>query len=661
MRFLKHIVLALILALIPVATASAETVITASGDYGSSANSGKVIDGIGDINPDAHMAVGDLSYADNSDPNNESDWCDFVNTRLASQGVDTGTFPFQLVAGNHEDDVQENGFIDDFAACLPDRMTSTGTYGAHYYFDVDNVRVIMVSPDLVINGHTYDYADGDADYQDVESWIDDGRTAGQDWIIIGMHEDCMTVGNKSSCQVGTDLMDLLITKDVDVIVHGHDHTYQRSKQLEHGSGCSTLTIDGFSEGCVGDSRPTNAYTKGSGPVDIITATGGKSAYNINTNDPEAGYFLSASGANNNQSFGNLVLTINGNELEGEFRSVTGSYGDKFVITSTGEYIVDNYDTSTDLIGDFTGNGMDDIAIVSKSGDTLSWQVAKSTGHSFQSKGTWKSDFGDADDSLYVGDFNGDGRDDVAYSRVIDANTVRWNVAKSNGTSFGASKTWKADLGNQNSEYYIGDFNGDGRDEIAYSQTSGNTVNWKVALSTGRSFKYKGTWISDMGNSGDTFYIGDFTGNGMDDIAYMRPVTQTALSWRVGSSSGRSFTYRGVWRSSMGDTDDAFKIGDANGDRKDDIIYIRKSNFYTRSVKRSYSSGKSFKTSITLTADYGNDGDRYRMGDFNDNGKDDLTIAHASGASTLSWRVAWLHSFSNRGTWSSDFGNSSVTF
>ncbi len=644
------------------APVSATTIITASGDYGSSTNAGKVIDGIAAENPTAHLVVGDISYGTNSDVNNESNWCSFTNSHLSSGGIDTSTFPFQIVAGNHEDDRQENGFIDDFVACLPDRMTSTGTYGAQYYFDIGtDARVIMVSPDLTINSHVYTYTNGDADYNTVSGWIDDARTANIKWIIIGMHEDCLTVGNKSTCQVGDDLMNLLIDKNVDVIIHGHDHTYQRSKQLQLSGTCSSLSVNSYNSDCAVTSKPTNAYTKGNGPVDIIVATGGRSAYDIHSDDTEANYFLRASGSNNNQSFGNLVLTINGNELEGEFKGVTGAYNDKFIITNTSQYLVNDYDTTTDLVGDYTGNGQDDIATITTSGDTLTWRVAKSTGGSFSSKGVWATDFGNDGDGLFTGDFNGDGKADIAYSRVVDANTVKLKVAKSTGSRFKSSTTWSSDLGNQNSQYYVGDFNGDKKDDIAFSQTTGNTINWKVALSTGHSFRYDGTWISDLGNNGDTFYIGDFTGNGSDDIAYMRPESQTRLSWRVASSKGHHFIYRGKWAESMGNTDDTFKVADTNGDRRDDIVYVRHGNFATMAIKRANSTGRSFRTPVSLTRDFGNDGDRYRIGDFNGNGKEDLALIHASGASTLSWKVAWLNRYSYRGTWSSDFGSSTSTF
>jgi len=158
--------LAIIVALSNQPVASA-TVFTASGDYGQTADTDNVIRDIARINPDAHLALvnpdahlalGDLSYGSNSNPSNESSWCDFVRQNLIVGGVDPDAFPFQLLTGNHEDSSQRNGYIMDFASCLPDRFgIGGGTYPINYYFDVDNVRIIMISASLTVEGTSYGF------------------------------------------------------------------------------------------------------------------------------------------------------------------------------------------------------------------------------------------------------------------------------------------------------------------------------------------------------------------------------------------------------------------------------------------------------------------------------------------------------------------------
>ena len=50
-----------------------------------------------------------------------------VKERLPTLGP---MFPFQLVAGNHEEQGGSDGYIMNHAACLPDRLNSTGFYAA---------------------------------------------------------------------------------------------------------------------------------------------------------------------------------------------------------------------------------------------------------------------------------------------------------------------------------------------------------------------------------------------------------------------------------------------------------------------------------------------------------------------------------------------------
>src|SRR3954451_6770806 len=68
---------------------------TVAGDYGANANTTAVLNGIAAVNPAFHVAIGDFSYSEVAP---ESAWCDYVKSKVGP------TFPFELLAGNHEDD-----------------------------------------------------------------------------------------------------------------------------------------------------------------------------------------------------------------------------------------------------------------------------------------------------------------------------------------------------------------------------------------------------------------------------------------------------------------------------------------------------------------------------------------------------------------------------
>lgn len=173
---------------------------TAGGDIGGNNKTSTTLDLIAQSGSNFHLAIGDLSYSEISP---ESKWCSYVQSRVGS------TFPFELLSGNHEDGGElQDGLIDNFVQCLPDRLGAQGTYGKEYYFDYSAsspiARIIMISPGLTFtNGGHYDYSAGTAHYNWVSNTIDNARAAGIKWVIVAMHKVCLSMG-VMPCDIGTD-------------------------------------------------------------------------------------------------------------------------------------------------------------------------------------------------------------------------------------------------------------------------------------------------------------------------------------------------------------------------------------------------------------------------------------------------------------------------
>ena len=89
----------------------------------------------------------------------------------------------------------------------------------------------MISPDLTIEGKHYFYGDANEHYQWVAKTIDDARAADIPWVIVGMHKNCLSVG-EYYCNIYQELMSLLVEKKVDLVLQAHDRTYQRTRQLQ---------------------------------------------------------------------------------------------------------------------------------------------------------------------------------------------------------------------------------------------------------------------------------------------------------------------------------------------------------------------------------------------------------------------------------------------
>ena len=297
---------------------------TAVGDFAARAKTASVLNAIKAADSDLTLALGDLSYGATGQ---EQAWCDFVTSRVG------GDYPFELLSGNHESNGQ-NGNIDDFAACLPNRLPGVvGTYGRQYYVDVPAddpvVRFVAISPALTFSDSTSSYAAGSPRYKWTSATIDSARAAQIPWVVVGMHKPCITVG-KYACDPGADILNLLLRQKVDLILSGHEHNYQRSHQLALGAGCAAVVPDTFDADCVSDSD--DDFTQGRGSLVTVVGTGGVRLRDVSSTDPEAGYFAVTSGRNANPTWGALNVTATKDSLQGAFlRAAGGSLTDTFSI------------------------------------------------------------------------------------------------------------------------------------------------------------------------------------------------------------------------------------------------------------------------------------------------------------------------------------------
>ncbi len=301
--------------------------VTAVGDYGSTSASSGVLRGIAAARPDLHLALGDLSYGSNG---GEAAWCRFVTDHVGTR------LPFELLSGNHESN-GENGRIDAFTACLPNRLAGlTGRYGREWYVDEPAghplVRFVMISPALPFADGTWDYAKGTSHYAWTAAAIRGARAAGIPWVVVGMHEPCISVG-RYGCTVGTDVVDLLLAERVDVVLTGHEHLYQRSKALRLGPGCPGITPGRYVPACVGASG--NALEAGVGTVFVTVGTGRIPLREVSATDPEAGYFAATSGSNRVPTYGFADLEVTPATLRLGFTGTSGSgFADRVVLTRT---------------------------------------------------------------------------------------------------------------------------------------------------------------------------------------------------------------------------------------------------------------------------------------------------------------------------------------
>ena len=198
---------------------------------------------------------------------------------------------------------------------------------------------------------------------------------------------------------------------------------------------------------------------------------------------------------------------------------------------------------TTVAGDFNADGRTDVAAQAANGG---WWVTLTPATGTAAAPTlWATQRTDISWQFpTVGDFNADGRADIA---VRNGTSGIWRVLASTGATFTILSfgTWPADVQWQNIR--AGDFNGDGKTDLVGQRTGDGA--WWVSLSTGSAFTTS-TWGVLRTNVAWQFAtVGDFNGDGKSDVAARNG---TSGIWRVLTSTGSAFTNLdfGTWPSNL---------------------------------------------------------------------------------------------------------------
>lgn len=250
-----------------------------------------------------------------------------------------------------------------------------------------------------------------------------------------------------------------------------------------------------------------------------------------------------------------------------------------------------------VTGDYNGDGKGDMAALydydngvvklftalGKAGGGFNAPFASYTSQ----KGGWYS----ASMTLQSGDFNGDGRDDImAWYNYGAGNdtlfTFTANVKGGFNSPFPSTQMPAGHWDVNNSKFATGDFNGDGRDDLAALYGYGNgdlKMHTFLALSDG-GFSQNSlvSWAANgttWGAFNRTFlHAGDFNGDGLDDVSFwydyadgkdslFKLPASTARDGKFASSSIRGLDIpTGNWYYQGAQ----YTPGDYNGDGRDDI-------------------------------------------------------------------------------------------
>lgn len=236
------------------------------------------------------------------------------------------------------------------------------------------------------------------------------------------------------------------------------------------------------------------------------------------------------------------------------------------------------------------------------GATAEWTFeyvapAPPTGNVFFFVNDWSSpqadlviSFGEVGDEIYVGDWDGDGKDTLA---IRSGNTFYLHNDLVDGD---ADVTFK--YGRVGDEVFVGDFDGDGVDTFGVRRSTTFYVqNELVGGNAELEFKY--------GRVGDEILIGDWDGDDKDTIMVRRDKTYFANNTLVGGNAETEFHY--------GRSGDEAFAGDFDGDNKDSLVLRRGNVFY---INNQLVGGNA-----DSTIGYGRASDHVMIGDWDGDGID----------------------------------------
>jgi hypothetical protein len=232
--------------------------------------------GVERLRPLFHLFNGDLCYANLSEDRVRTWWDFWENNSRSARNR-----PWMPSPGNHENELG-NGPIGYQAYqtyfSVPEASGQTDvTRGLWYAFTAGSVRVVSIANDDVTyqdggNSYVRGYSAGAQ-----KAWLEQELAAARDnreidWIVVCMHQVAISTADKFN---GADLgireewVPLFDKYNVDLVVCGHEHHYERSHPIHGRESNKTLTP-------IPAATETNVIDTTKGTVHMVIGGGGTS-------------------------------------------------------------------------------------------------------------------------------------------------------------------------------------------------------------------------------------------------------------------------------------------------------------------------------------------------------------------------------------------------
>jgi IgA Peptidase M64/FG-GAP-like repeat len=269
------------------------------------------------------------------------------------------------------------------------------------------------------------------------------------------------------------------------------------------------------------------------------------------------------------------------------------------------------------------------------------------------------------DRFLVGDFDGDGKQDLFVYNFTDWSMPYFAMLRSTGAGFVGVRRFDRELPGwgdmrAHDQFLVADVDGDGRDDILVFNGEDWSVGYLLILrSTGNDLQFVRRYDDELPGWGamrrnDRFHVADFNGDGRDDL-YVTNLTD----WSVGyllmlRSSGASFDFVRRFDQELPGWDDMkpgdqFFVADFDGDRRADLYVFNGRDWSMPYLEMLRSTGSDLRFMRRFDRDVPGWGemrtnDQWFVADVNGDGRGDLYVYNAT-----DWATEYLGTLRSSGT------------
>jgi predicted phosphodiesterase len=264
--------------------------LSAAGDWGCNSNSQNTVSKMNNKAPSVVLGLGDYSYQSTAN-------CWFPVIKPIDGKM-------HISIGNHD---------DGSSTLLNQYLSHFGLSKQYYSFTYGNAHFLALSTEMTSSSTQYDFAKADLQKASQNSNIH--------WIIVFFHKPMYTSpgGHSADTTIRSKYHPLFDQYNVDLVLFGHNHFYERSYPLKYNSANPGSPIK--------TSTATKLYDNIDGTIFATVGTGGQSLYSYSSKAP----FI----VSQYKGYGFIDLSIGSTTLAAKFYANSdGAIKDSFTINKS---------------------------------------------------------------------------------------------------------------------------------------------------------------------------------------------------------------------------------------------------------------------------------------------------------------------------------------